>query len=230
MDDVVETSDGLTCSNTRLDGVPGRVFERGTCSKLTLVNNSLVTFPSDLENVPGLAELSITHNNIEDISEGVRGLCDLRKLKLCNNRITAVPDSVGNMKRLYSLSLSHNRITEVSPRVSELRNLRFLYLDNNNIRRVPRALEKLDNVLSLDLRNNPLEATDDSAGYGAESLRKIFKNTLILEDTDMHPYRETDPFRHMARRYFLNALVAAIICLIIGLIYLGISFAAKKYQ
>lgn len=219
LDGATETEDSLIYSNVKLDGIPEKVFGKAMCSKLVLANNSLDTFPSDLEKVPGLIELSIINNNIDDISEGFRHLHNLKKLNLCNNKIEFVPESVKNMKRLYSLSFSRNNISGMSPGISELQNLRFLYLDNNSIKRVPKAIKGLSSILILDLRNNPLEVEDDSTGYGVKSLSNVFGEALILKDGDMHPNRHVDLLKSSGRKRLLDMLKAIIIGAVMVLLY-----------
>lgn len=101
-----------------------------------------------------LSEISITHCDLDEISEEFIIFENLKKLDLSYNRITKIPDIIRHFGSIETLNLSNNKISDISP-LSRMSKLRSIDASNNQIENVPEKLVAKKKI-SLFLDGNNL--------------------------------------------------------------------------
>lgn len=131
---------------------------------------------SDLELLIHLDGLTISHNNLTDIS-GLRYLKNLTQLDFSNNQVQDI-SVLARLHKLEQLALHHNRVANITvlaqlPQLtvidaannqiadadflSDLKHLRELYLDHNLIHNVDKLRQR---DIWLSVNENPLHFSD----------------------------------------------------------------------
>ncbi|MEQ8808085.1 MAG: leucine-rich repeat domain-containing protein [Imperialibacter sp.] len=127
---------------------------------LTLRDQGLIEFPSQILSMPHLKYLDLSLNNISSIPNEIGSLHDLRFIDLSGNRIEALPQGFSELAQLSNVYLGYNWPLDLSQGLevlSKLPSLRVLDLTGNRIQRLPPTIGKLSNVRFLELSNNPIE-------------------------------------------------------------------------
>ena len=106
---------------------------------------------SDIINFPNLRRLTISHNEIEDLSPIFDNLHQLEHLEMEANNISSI-DGIALLQNLTRLSLGRNIISDISG-LNTLTNLTHVYLFDNAITDID-PLHSLENLTNLGLSNN----------------------------------------------------------------------------
>jgi len=85
--------------------------------EIWLMDNSITTFPTGLEQLPTLKILNLDRNSISGIPESVGQLTTLTKLGLADNGFIGLPESIVNLTSLEGLGLNGNDVCDVSPTI-----------------------------------------------------------------------------------------------------------------
>ena len=121
---------------------------------LDLSKMGLNEIPKELKDLPWLERLSISNNNIEDISI-LQYLPNLHKLAFSNNRIEDLSPLLTN-KRLKFLFMKNNLVKDISP-LCKLKTLKKIEANNNKISNIGSIEELKENLVFLDFENNNLK-------------------------------------------------------------------------
>jgi Leucine-rich repeat (LRR) protein len=97
-----------------------------------LSNNSLSSFPKQLEEFPELILLDLRNNQLTSLEEGLCKLANLKALLLGGNPMKTLPSCVYDMTQLEVLTMFGCRINISKEGFAKLINLRILGLGGNN--------------------------------------------------------------------------------------------------
>ena len=120
---------------------------------LDLRGLQLDEIPKEILEIPWIQALSLSNNNISDISL-LSQMTQIHKLALTNNRIENI-DVLEGLPKLRFIFLADNLVKDISKINSQPR-LKKLVLHGNQISSLPN-LSQFTLLAYLDLGNNPLE-------------------------------------------------------------------------
>ena len=120
-----------------------------------------------------VTELNLTYNRLEELSESIGKLSNLKKLHLSHNELTGLSEWIGSLSNLSSLWLSGNKLTELPKLIGKLSNLEELNLAANQLMVLPGWIANLSNLSRLWLYGNRL--TDEEKG----KVRQLFVGRSI---------------------------------------------------
>ncbi len=143
---------------------------------LSLARNSIASL-DDLDGLPHLERLDLSHNRLDSLGSGLARLPSLRALDVSHNRLTSMGAPYEALPRLTRLDLSHNAIPAIDgTALARLEGLDYLSLDHNTIRTldIP-ALARAAVLSTITIEHNGLRGMSglDSAA-DMPCLRCIF--------------------------------------------------------
>ena len=131
--------------------------------------------------MPHLAELSICHNRLAALPEGLSGsAASLAVLAAAGNRLRQLPAGLSRLGALRTTDLSANALEEAG--LAPLLNLRLerLNLASNNLRGLPPELGRMTTLAVLKTQGNPIKTIPQSALNGSVAallqVRTFFAN------------------------------------------------------
>jgi len=138
---------------------------------LDLSGLGLDTIPKEVLEVPWIGALSLSNNNLTDISM-LSKMPQLHKLAVSNNLLEDV-DVLGSLPKLRFIFLANNKITNINQMRGQTR-LKKLVLADNKMTSLP-DLREFTLLAYLDIRDNPLEAPALEKMQSDLPLLKIYK-------------------------------------------------------
>ena len=102
-------------------------------------------------------------------------LDSLKRLSLSGNELSELSLQAGRLGRLQQLSLFNNKLTKLPPELANLGSLTSLYLDYNQLAELPDGLCELTELRKLGLYHNRVASISEKIG----SLTRL--NTLALQ-------------------------------------------------
>ncbi len=123
-------------------------------SKLSLVNNHIISLPREIHQIVTLQTLNLHFNQITSLPVEISLLSSLQMLDLMSNQLTFLPKEMGLLSSLQSLELGENQLTLLPEEIGHLSNLRVLNLRSNQVRSLPSQIGQLTNLHKLDLSSN----------------------------------------------------------------------------
>ncbi|BFZ20259.1 hypothetical protein BsWGS_23298 [Bradybaena similaris] len=158
-----------------------------TLTFLNLENVSLTSWPTWIQHLPMLTDLSISSCLLtsmpDDALDSIAG--SLVSLLLSRNRLTSVPKALSKLTALQTLYINNNMLVDVSwlPQKSPLTTL---ILNNNHIKNstaLSTALRPYGNSLTdLEIKNNQLTSIPDCSFL------------ILIENWDFSHNRISDPY------------------------------------
>jgi len=139
---------------------------------LDLRGLDLEVIPPEILTIPWIGALSLSDNNITDISL-LSQMKELHKLALTNNRIKDI-STLESMHKLRFIFLGDNLVEDISALKSQLR-LKKLVLNNNRISLFP-DLSPFTLLAYLDVSDNPIKLPSKETIHKMLPLLKIFKS------------------------------------------------------
>jgi Leucine-rich repeat (LRR) protein len=139
---------------------------------LDLRGLDLEVIPPEILTIPWIGALSLSDNNISDISL-LSQMKELHKLALTNNRINDI-STLGSMHKLRFIFLGDNCVEDISVLKSQTR-LKKLVLNNNQISLLP-DLSPFALLAYLDVSGNPIKLPAQEEIKKMCPLLKIFKS------------------------------------------------------
>ncbi|XP_035512646.1 toll-like receptor 13 [Morone saxatilis] len=143
---------------------------------LTLSHNKLSSVPAATKNIPTLAELDLSSNNITGLKcSDFANLTKLRQLNLYLNRITTLDKCVfKDLKQLEVLKLQNNRISKLNSAFKYLQSLKQLRLNGNKISTIKhREFMGLRSLQNLSLHDNQIKTLKNGCFIGLTNLTDI---------------------------------------------------------
>ena len=138
---------------------------------LDLRGLDLEVIPPEILTIPWIGALSLSDNNISDISL-LAQMKELHKLALTNNRIKDI-STLESMHKLRFIFLGDNLVEDISVLKSQVR-LKKLVLNNNQISLFP-DLSPFILLAYLDVSDNPIKLPRKDIIQKMLPLLKIFK-------------------------------------------------------
>jgi hypothetical protein len=148
-------------------------------AKLRLSKNQLTAIPESLGNLVALTFLDLFNNQLMAVPESLGNLAALTELNLFTNQLTAVPDSLGNLHALRVLNLGKNQLTTLPESVGNLVALTALGLSENLLTTIPDSIGNLVALTSLRLRSNQLTGIPGSVG------KLVALSVLVLDNNQL---------------------------------------------
>ena len=154
----------LDLSNQKLIKPPENL-PNGDITILELHNNkikslSVIKFGCKYNYYDNLIELSLDHNEIEELPAALFIYCNknLQKLALHDNHITTIPKEIEHMKNcLQELRLDRNKIKNLPNQICKLSNLIVLHIDGNPISSLPKDIGDLSSLKDLGIGSCKIE-------------------------------------------------------------------------
>lgn len=160
----------------KTSGIPTDIFRMKDLTIIDFSRNSLREVPANLEYAKGAIVLNLSHNNIDNIPNGVfANLIDLLYLDLSNNKLEMLPPQIRRLTTLQVIRLSDNPLHHFQLKtLSSMAALRVLHMRNTNrtLENIPPTLDDLDNLQDVDFSYNSLPEVPDFL-FKLKSLRKL---------------------------------------------------------
>jgi len=138
---------------------------------LDLRSLDLDEIPHEILSIPWIGALSLSNNNISDISL-LTQMENIHKLALTNNRITDI-SALESMHKLRFIFLGDNSVEDISALKAQER-LKKLVLNNNQISQLP-DLSPFSLLAYLDVSGNPITLPTQDKIKKMLPLLKIFR-------------------------------------------------------
>jgi len=221
----VELPQEIDLSGKQLRELPATSLSGQKCvdalRRLVLDSNELETCKdwSALSALTRLEHLSIAHNRLPEVPDGIERLCDLVSLSLAHNNLRHLPASIGRLvllgtldcgfnalrtipeqlascASLTSLDISNNLFETLPDVVCSMENLSRLVADSNSIRTVPSKIKAMKSLTHLNLSGNYIGTLPKEIG-ALTNLGKLYisNNELISicpEIGNLESLREID--------------------------------------
>ena len=147
-------------------------------ASLSITSNQLSELTDDVfQDLKALTLLDVSANNFMTLSSKTfEGLSNLKVFYLAKNKLESIPENVfQNLTSLEKISIASNQLTKLNDDV--FRNLKALtWLDisaNNFIRISPKTFEGLSNLKVLYLADNKLESIPENMFHNINNLTKL---------------------------------------------------------
>ena len=93
---------------------------------------------------------------LNNLSQFLNILEDLKRLELRSDRIGKFPNSISSLYSLQFLDLSHNSIAKIPDSIQSLKSLEYLNLEYNDLTEIPKSIGSLTSLKELNLKHNKL--------------------------------------------------------------------------
>ena len=132
------------------------------------------------EQGPLVKALDASHNDIEELDDGISYLNKMQRLTLSNNKVNLLCDRIVLLSKLRVLILNDNKIFELPSTIGRLTQLEHLNLENNNLRSIPESIGYMTRLQTLQLGRNRLKSLPETIG-GCHSLEELDSTKNQLE-------------------------------------------------
>lgn len=164
----------LSLVNNSINSFPSEIFKLSNLEFLDLERNKLQKLPNEIELLTKLQELYLFENQIESLPINFGNLKKLKILGLASNQLKSFPLELISLEKLEALDLSDNQLSSLPPEIGTMKNLKFLVLQNNNISSIPQEFYQLKKLEKIYIQGNPIDPKD------IELLKTTFKKTEIV--------------------------------------------------
>ncbi len=164
----------LSLINNSINSFPSEILKLNNLEFLDLERNDLQKLPNEIGLLTNLQELYLFENKVESLPLNFRNLKRLKILGLASNQLKSFPMELISLQKLEALDLSNNQISFLPPEIGSMKNLKFLILDNNGISRIPQEFYKLKKLEKIYIQGNPIDPKD------FELLKAKFKKAEIV--------------------------------------------------
>jgi len=167
-------------------------IEEGVVTELGIYEVKLNEFPSIIQDLHHLRDLTLVGNQLEKLPSNLNNLNQLKRLCLSDNQFTALPENIGSLNSLehliinnippieeYSGILLPIRIERLPSSIGDLKSLKSLNLLGNHLGSLPSSIEGLINLNELNVMSNYIEELPESIGK-LKHLKKLYININLL--------------------------------------------------
>lgn len=183
-------------ANERRDLAAQKVASASSKGSVRLENLALTELPPDrnMSSLDRATSLSLSNNNLTQISSSVFALGNLKQLNVSGNQLSELPSELGRLSNLRSLDASHSGVSWVPSEIGNLTKLEKLDLSNNSLSSLPSELGSLSRLKTLNLSGNTLheqspgfdyERSSQSSDTQRRGLPSEIKNLKKLQELDL---------------------------------------------
>ena len=148
----------LTLYGLGIVAVPESFAKLSRLTTLHLMNNIItsLTVLTNSNKLNSLQELDVSENSLVSIPENIDRIPSLQVLNISHNCLKKyLPPTIANLKQLTKLSLQWNRLEELSAKtVESLTNLKYLNISHNKIKSLSSTICFHPTLQCLDLSGN----------------------------------------------------------------------------
>ena len=153
---------------------------------LTLSNNNITEISSEIGSLSKLYLFRATNNKIVNVPTEFGDLTSLKYLYLENNLITALPDTIGQLEKLDTFIVDNNFLTALPDSIVQAQQLTYLSVNDNYIANLPQDIGFLFNLRTLSLNNIQISNLPISF-FSLYNLRYLWLNgNLIGTNSDIN--------------------------------------------
>nr|XP_053630930.1 protein flightless-1 homolog [Cherax quadricarinatus] len=115
--------------------------------------------PASLENLTNLADVDLSHNNLDKIPDCIYTLSNLKRLNMSDNAITEISVAIENWSKLEVLNMCRNQLTALPLQICKLETLRRLMVNENQLdfEGIPSGIGKIVGLEMFAAAHNRLE-------------------------------------------------------------------------
>lgn len=124
------------------------------CSQLTSLRATHAELPPQLFNLPALAALDVSGNDLTVLPASIGQLTGLTRLALGRNQLTALPSQISCLTNLVDLDVSRNALAQLPSAVGACTALVYLNAMANELAAAPPELGQLSRLYRLGLKSN----------------------------------------------------------------------------
>ncbi|XP_066257225.1 leucine-rich repeat protein 1 [Euwallacea similis] len=153
------TLESLYINDIQRSGLDKGILQLNRLKILNLSNNLIEHLPEELNRLPNLNELNVSHNLLGKSSlqqwQWIGGCLSksLHLLDVTYNELTFVPDQIVKLYNITTLHLSYNRLVSLPVGIGSLKHLKIFSASNNLLTILPGSVKKL-RLQSIDISNN----------------------------------------------------------------------------
>jgi internalin A len=156
-------------------------MRRDKSSVLDLTGLSLDELPRDLNRLPRLRALHLSHNNLTVLPNSIGQLTQLTEIEVNNNQLKTLPESIGKLINLKALRVTDNQLAFLPESIGKLSNLQTLNLSGNSLTQLPPSIGKLIRLVGLYMHGNELMMLPETIGNLISLKDLIFANNSLAE-------------------------------------------------
>jgi hypothetical protein len=164
----------LIVTNNDIKEIPN-IRLMGILKLLSLGNNKIANWPTDLKYFSHLKILELDHNLLVDVPPEIFHLSNLVRLNLSNNQIVTLPREIGRCTSRKDLHLDSNRLMYLPFEIRNLKSLSKITLDRNDW--VPGDVGERQNYFDTNCTIHKELTLRELVS------RHIYSNRLTLSDT-----------------------------------------------
>ncbi|QMW05668.1 leucine-rich repeat domain-containing protein [Spirosoma foliorum] len=169
----------LDLSALNLRDIELPVEELSRISFVNLDDNFLNSIPKDLYRME-LTSLSISNNEIGELSDDFNSLSHLNFLYLNGNKLKRLPKSFAELEFLTILNLSDNQFVKFPRVISKLKNLEDLYISRNRLHIFPKNFfNKKMQIETLDISENEFKSIPNEIEHFSEMTKLLASRNNI---------------------------------------------------
>lgn len=137
--------------------------------------------PSSLEGLTCLADVDLSHNNLQKIPDCIYTLCNLKRLNMSDNEITEIGPGIEQWPKLEVLNMCRNKLTALPSQICKLESLRRLMVNENQLdfEGIPSGIGKIVGLEVFSAAHNRLEMIPEGL-CRCPNLKKLILNSNRL--------------------------------------------------
>ncbi|KAK3858495.1 hypothetical protein Pcinc_035323 [Petrolisthes cinctipes] len=137
--------------------------------------------PTSLECLIHLADVDLSHNNLEKIPDCIYTLCSLKRLNMSDNAITEIGPGIEHWTKLEVLNMCRNELTALPSQICKLESLRRLMVNENKLdfEGIPSGIGKIVGLEVFSAAHNRLEMIPEGL-CRCPNLKKLILNSNRL--------------------------------------------------
>lgn len=167
-------------------------IEQGIVTEIGIYDIKLNEFPSIIQDLRHLRELSLIGNQLKKLPLNLINLHQLKRLCLSDNLFSVLPENIGSLISLEHLIINNLppieenfgilqpiRIRRLPDSIGNLKSLKTLNLLGNHLEILPSSIGDLASLEELNIGLNYIEKLPDSIG-NLKNLKKLSLNNNLL--------------------------------------------------
>ncbi|XP_042876156.1 protein flightless-1-like [Penaeus japonicus] len=150
--------------------------------------------PANIEALTNLADVDLSHNDLQKIPDCIFTLRNIKRLNMSDNSISEISGSIDTWSRLEVLNLCRNNLTALPSQICKLESLRRLMVNENQLdfEGIPSGIGKIVALEVFSAAHNRLEMIPEGL-CRCPNLKKLILNSnrLVTLPETIHCINET---------------------------------------